>query len=174
MTEVEAWLAQVESDYAAAERVFRNYNPNTFCQAIAKYQQVVEKSINVIDAVLRGQGIISGRVKPEHYPRKMINRLVRLPQRRHSDLAENMQRIFLTRWFSDINDLCLFAPKLPLAGQRYQQNTEYPYQNPDLTWTAPSVDGNFSLAQVKRFEIVARNLRREAQEIFTAARLHNL
>jgi hypothetical protein len=173
MTEAEAWLAQVESDFAAAQSVFQIADPSTYCQSISKYQQVVEKSINVIDAVLREQGVFLGRVRPEHYPLKMINRLVRLPLRQDPDLAANMQRIF-TRWGADIHDLCLFAPKLPPVGQRYQQNTEYPYQNEDGTWTAPSAPASFSLAQVQRFATTARSLRREAQEISTAARLNKL
>lgn len=108
MTEAEAWLAQVESDFAAARSVFKEDDLSTYCQSIAKCQQVVEKSINVIDAVLREQGVFLDRVKPDHYPLKMINRLVRLPLRQNPDLAANMQRIF-TRWGADIHDLCLFA-----------------------------------------------------------------
>ncbi len=173
MTEAEAWLAQVESDYAAAQSVFQRDDSSTYCQAISKYQQVVEKSINVIDAVLREQGILLDRVQAEHYPLKMINRLVRLPLRQRPDLAANMNRIF-TRWNSDIYDLCWLAPKLPPVGQRYQQNTEYPYQNEDMTWTAPAAEVSFTVAQVQRFAIVARNLRREAQAILTNARVNNL
>ncbi len=174
MTEAEAWLAQTASDFAAAQNVLVAGDPSTYCQSIAKCQQVVEKSVNVIDAVLREQGILQGRVKAEHYPLKMINRLVRIPARQYQDLSANMRRIFIVRWGADIHDLCLFAPKLPPAGQRYPQNTEYPYQNDDLTWTAPSAPESFSLAQVQRSTTTARNLRREAQEISTAARLNKL
>ena len=133
MTEAEAWLTQVESDFAAAIAVFDQQNFSSYCQTISKYQQVVEKSINVIDAVLREQGVLQGRVKAEHYPLKMINRLVSLSQRQYLDLAANMQRIFHGRWYADIYDICQLAPKLPSVGQRYQQNTEYPYQTENMT-----------------------------------------
>ena len=171
MTEAEAWLEQVESDFAAAQRGFQGDDASSYCQAISKYQQVVEKSVNVIDAILREQGILLDRVQAEHYPLKMINRLVRLPLRQRPDLAANMSRIF-TRWNSDIYDLCRLAPKLPPVGQRYQQNTEYPYQSEDMTWTAPAAKTSFTAAQVQRFSIVAKNLRREAQLIATAAKIN--
>ncbi len=173
MTESEAWLKQVESDFAAAEAVFNPGKASTYCQSISKYQQVVEKSVNVIDAVLREQGILFQRAKAEHYPLKMINRLVRLSLRRESDLATNMQRLF-TRWNADIYDLCDLAPALPLEGELYQRNTEYPFQNEDGTWTAPADTDSFTAAQVQRFSIVAKNLRKEAQLIVTAARLNKL
>jgi len=174
MTEAEAWLKQIESDFAAAAAVFNQEDASTYCQTISKYQQVVEKSINVIDAVLREQGVLLGRVKAEHYPLKMINRLVNLSQRQHSDLAANMSRIFRGRWYADIYDICRLAPKLPPPGARYQQNTEYPYQNDDMTWTAPAEAGSFKLDQVQRFGNVARSLRREAQLVVTAANLNEL
>lgn len=173
MTEAEAWLKQVESDFAAAEAVFDQGKACTYCQCISKYQQVVEKSINVIDAVLREQGLFDRRVKAQHYPLRMINRLVRLPLRQQSDLAANMQRLF-TRWAADIYDLCDLAPELPLKGELYQRNTEYPFQNEDETWTAPADADSFTAAQVQRFSNVAKNLRREAQLIETAARLNKL
>lgn len=173
MTEAESWLEQVNSDFAAANAVFDQEKASTYCQAISKYQQVVEKSINVIDAVLREQRILVNRAKAEHYPLKMINRLVRLPLRRKSDLATNMQRLFI-RWGADIYDLCDLAPELPSKGELYQRNTEYPFQNADESWTAPSEPTSFTLAQVHRFEAVAINLRWEAQIIATAAKLNKL
>ncbi len=173
MTESEAWLLQVESDFAAANNVLDNEDPSTCCQSISKCQQVVEKSINVIDAVLREQGILNGRVKAQHYPLRMINRLVRLPIQKEPDLAANMKRLFI-RWGGDIYDLCDLAPELPLKDELYQRNTEYPFQNEDETWTAPAAANSFTSDQVKRFIFTARNLRREAQEISTAAKLNKL
>ena len=152
-----------------AEAIFDQEKASAYCQSISKYQQVVEKSINAIDAVLREQSILFERAKAEHCPLRMINRLVNLSQRRHSDLASNRQRIFHERWYADIYDLCALAPKLPLKDELYRRNTEYPFQNEDETWTSPAEINSFTLHQVQRFDNVARSLRREAQLIVTAA-----
>jgi hypothetical protein len=172
MTEAEAWKAQVESDYAAARAVWVQDDLKTYCQAIAKYQQVVEKSINFIDAVLREQGLLVGRVRAEHYPERMINRLVRLPQSENKTVAQRLVRIF-SRWLPDIYDICALAPKLPPRGEPYQRNTEYPFQCQDGMWTAPA-DAQFTQAEVSRFERVARQMRAEAEQIAVAAEISTL
>lgn len=166
MTEADAWKAQVESDYAAAQAVHREDDPRTYCQTVAKYQQVIEKSINSIDATLREHGLLVGRVRAEHYPERMINRLVRLPQSEHKNIADRLMRIF-SRWRADIYDLCALAPKLPPRGELYQRNTEYPYQRQDGTWTAPAAS-EFTRAEVLRYARVARQMRAEAEQIAVA------
>lgn len=170
MTEAEAWKRQADSDFVAAAAVFSLVDFGTRCQAIAKCQQVVEKSINYMDATLREHGLLVGRVKAEHYPERMINRLVRLPQSGNREIADRLVRIF-SRWLPDIYDLCDLAPKLPLRGELYQRNTEYPFQLPDGTWTAPAAQEAFRQEDVLRFERVARHFRAEAEQIAVALRL---
>lgn len=169
MTEADAWKRQADSDFAAATALSQQ-GAGTRCQAIAKYQQVVEKSINYMDATLRERGLLVGRAKAEHYPERMINRLVRLPQSGNREIADRLVRIF-RRWFSDIHDLCALAPKLPLRGELYQRNTEYPFQLPDGAWTAPAAESAFRQDEVLRFERVARHMRAEAEQIAVALRL---
>ena len=170
MTELEAWLVQVESDFTAARRVLREDDPGTYCQTIAKYQQIVEKSINVIDAALRERGLFPDRAQSEHYPIRMMNRLVRIPVKSHGEIAARLQRLFKRLW-ADIHDLCVLAPKLPPRGELYRPNTEYPFQSSNGEWTAPAASSSFSWRQVQRFENVARSLRAEAQRIADGARL---
>ena len=168
MTEAQAWKRQADSDFSAANAVFVAGNQATYCQAIAKHQQVVEKTINFIDATLREYGLLEGRVRAEHYPERMINRLVRLPQSENKEVADRLVRIF-SRWLSDIYDLCDLAPKLPARGEPYRRNTEYPFQLSDGEWTAPSTA--FRQEEVTRFERVARQLRAEADQIAVALQL---
>lgn len=172
MTEIEAWMLQTDSDFAAARRVLVETDATTYCQAIAKYQQVTEKSINVMDAALHEQGVLFGRVRAEHLPIHMKNRLIRIPREKNKDLAARLERIF-RRWWPDVYDLCSLAPKLPLPGEDYKQNTEYPFQERGV-WTAPAAGTSFTLAQVQRFEKIARQLRSEARQIVAAARLNKL
>ena len=169
MTEADAWKSQAESDFAAASALFAPGKQATYCQAIAKYQQMVEKTINFIDATLRERGLLAGRVRAEHYPERMINRLVRLPQSGNKEVADRLVRIF-SRWLPDIYDLCDLAPKLPAKGEPYQRNTEYPFQLPDGEWTAPAVSA-FRQEDVHRFERVARQLRAEAEQISVVLQL---
>lgn len=172
MTEADAWKTQVDSDFAAANAVFNQNDESTYCQAIAKYQQVVEKSINCMDASLRQYGLLveHERVRAEHYPERMINRLVRLPQSSNREIADRLNRIF-SRLLPDIHDLCDLAPKLPLRGELYQRNTEYPFQLPNGDWTAPAAEKSFRKENVQRFERLARQLRTEAERITVALQL---
>lgn len=169
MTEADAWKLQAESDFAAAA-VFSQGEPSIRCQAIAKYQQVVEKSINYMDALLRDHGLVVDRVKAEHYPERMINRLVRLPQSGNREIADRLVRIF-SRWLPDIYDACALAPRLPLRGEPYRRNAEYPFQLPDGEWAAPAAEQSFRQEDVLRFERVARQLRIEAEQIAVALQL---
>jgi HEPN domain-containing protein len=59
MKQSEAWVLQAKSDFAAAQAVFNDVDEPTYCQAIAKYQQVTEKSIKGMIAALNEQGTIN-------------------------------------------------------------------------------------------------------------------
>jgi len=41
----EAWLVQAASDHESIGRVFERERPNSYCQALAKCQQSVEKAV---------------------------------------------------------------------------------------------------------------------------------
>jgi len=56
MKQSSAWIVQVESDFAVAEILFQKTDATTYCQAIAKYQQTVEKSVKAMVAAVNDLG----------------------------------------------------------------------------------------------------------------------
>jgi hypothetical protein len=133
MRQSEAWVLQAKSDLAAARRVLREDDPTTFCQAIAKYQQVVEKSVKAMIAAINELGVagtiltISGRHTLEHE----VNQLDGLRRKKPGldDASVDVIDRLLTRHKNAIGRLCSLAPKLPGAGSAYPVNTEYPFND---------------------------------------------
>ena len=53
------WLSQAHSDLAASGRVLIPTDGRTYCQAISKYQQAVEKTVKALGAALHSNGIMT-------------------------------------------------------------------------------------------------------------------
>src|ERR1051326_8738452 len=73
------WLAQAQSDLECAERVFNVQNGSTYCHAIAKCQQTVEKSVKGVVAALYDAGILQSGPSYSHGLEGEIDALKRLP-----------------------------------------------------------------------------------------------
>ena len=149
MKQSEAWTVQITSDLEAATAIFTADNPGTYCQVIAKYQQVVEKSVNAMVAALNE---VSGpviNIGTKHYPEKQINALL-LMKFGNQDLVRHVHAIFSEYRLGEIRALCLLAPSLPP-----RRNTEYPYPDGRGGWTAPAAAGNFRVEEVYRFRTLA-------------------
>ncbi len=68
MKESQAWLEQIESDFTTLEILAGAGDADLRFQIIAKCQQVVEKSLNAIDALLREKGLIAGTIRARTIP----------------------------------------------------------------------------------------------------------
>ena len=135
MTEAppDVWRTQERSDWEAARRVLDEKDESTYCQAISKYQQTVEKSVKMVLAALRDQGrssVSTGRDHRVEGHMKAILEAFRLrpppkdrrePVRQFGDL--------LVQHAVHINSLCSLAPKWP---------AENVYENRDTgLWPVP-------------------------------------
>lgn len=152
MNESAAWIVQVKSDFATAEKLFDETQTSLYCQVIAKYQQVVEKSVNAMVAALNE---VSGpviNIGTKHYPEKQINALL-LMKFGNQDLVRHVHTIFSEYRLGEIRALCLLAPSLPP-----RRNTEYSYPDGRGGWTAPAAAGNFRVEEVYRFRTLVNEL----------------
>jgi hypothetical protein len=155
----DAWLTQVESDYQAAQRVYAPDDHRTYCQAIAKHQQAVEKLVKATSALL-AEGGIALPTDHSHHPAKFITRLRRLSyESRRAEQHRWISKTFSNQMSTDIKWICLLAPKLPdKRGDLLSRNTEYPFHHPDGTWRAPAEAGVFSPDEVERSSKIAWQL----------------
>jgi hypothetical protein len=151
MTQSSAWLLQIHSDSIAAKRVLRHNDPSTFCQAVAKYQQVVEKSIKAMVAVVLELGIEFTTINSNHKPYKEMQALTNLARVIDSGSVEFIRNTFTVTRQADIEELCDLAPNYPEPGKPFLRNTEYPYNDAQGRWTAPAANDSFGLKDVKRF-----------------------
>lgn len=147
MKQSEAWIIQVKSDFAAAEKLYVDGQDVTYCQAIAKYQQTVEKSVKAMVAAVEDLGVPFFSITPSHLPGEEISALLRLRRAIDNTSIEVLADLF-RRHRSGVENLCYLAPKWPERGQPFLRNTEYPFETED-GWNAPAVPGTFSRDEVR-------------------------
>lgn len=175
MKQSEAWVLQAKSDFAAAQAVINDTDEPTYCQAIAKYQQVTEKSIKSIKGIIRTlneQGAANIRISTtQHKVYREMNELNSLRRDRlKSDDKKWVDQI--NKKFNglkaDIEWLCDLAP----SGQRdgtFFKNTEYPFNDASPGgWTAPAAPGIYTSVDVTRAYNLAQKLIKQADK-FTSA-----
>lgn len=154
MKQSKAWVDQAKSDFAAAQSVFDNADEPAYCQAIAKYQQVTEKSIKGIIRILNEQGAANIHISTTQH--KVYREMDELNGSRRDKLKSDDKKWVdqINRTFSglktDIEWLCDLAP----SGQKdgaFVKNTEYPFNDssPD-GWTAPAASGIYTSLDVTR------------------------
>jgi len=166
----ELWWEQAESDRRAARRVLNVDDPRTFCHAVAKQQQAVEKAVKALASALRDAGMASVRIKFTHGVDKLINVLKRLhrPNSVNSTVQGRLDRLLTPHWESEISAIMELAPHRPLEDQPVPRNTEYPYQNQDGSWRAPASAGSFADADVRRFQALADHIVTGAERLVAA------
>jgi HEPN domain-containing protein len=153
------WLNQAHSDLAAARRIFDVDDESSFCQSIAKYQQIVEKSVKAVAAAVRDAGISAISTGFTHEVEKIVSALVLLPRDRGpKDIKGQIKALLNEGRRSEIRALCALAPKRPGPGELARRNTEYPYQRPDGSWIAPHESGAFTISDVNRFRALATRI----------------
>ena len=154
-----AWLHQAASDLAASDRCYDHRAEETICHAIAKHQQAVEKAVKAIVAALNDRGVINVATGFRHDVERLVSVLTRLPHRPSNKEIQNQIHGLLNEHHrGEIKAICLLAPKRPGAGELARRNSEYPYQNRDGTWRAPSDDGSFGKRDIERFRLVANRI----------------
>ncbi len=168
MRESEAWIVQVKSDFATAEKLFDETQTSLYCQAIAKYQQVVEKSVKAMVASVKDAGVPINPVTRSHSLTREVQSL-KLLRRADNASTEAIARLF-AQYQTAIEDVSKLAPAWPQPGQLFSRNTEYPFEVAG-GWSAPAEAGVFSWAEVKEVRETAWIIHRRAMKFAQAVRL---
>lgn len=158
MNEPRAWLGQAGSDYESIERALILDDPRTYCHAIAKCQQAVEKSVK---GLARAAGMMVG---PRHPVLQTVEAVIRLAQTpTYRDVVGRLRKFFSANIRNDILALDRLAPSLPA-----HRNTEYPFPLPDGSWTFPGQPDVFSRSDLDRFRALAYRVLAECQRFVSA------
>src|SRR4051812_8647702 len=95
MTLPQAWIQQAESDFRTAQRVDNGQDARTRCQAIAKYQQTVEKSIKGVLDKLHAAGLVQNGSDRSHKVARYATVLGAFPASKDNrDLLNQLRRLF--------------------------------------------------------------------------------
>jgi HEPN domain-containing protein len=156
MSEHRAWLRRAQNDKKSAERVLNPRDSSTFCHAIAKHQQAVEKSVKALVATLRDLRGVGIEIGWAHAVERFMSVLTRLPQSRtaNQDIQSNIKGLFNETTRGDIRVLDQMPPRRPPPNMPPIRNTEYPFLR-DGVWRAPADPETFSRADVDRFRLLA-------------------
>jgi hypothetical protein len=159
-----AWVLQARSDLAAARAAAKKTDASTYCQSLAKYQQVTEKSVKGMVAALVEIGIPQVSISGSHTLRHEMNGLdVLRRKKREIDKASlaSIDQVFKS-FRAEIEWLCVLAPSGP-SGLVYPRNTEYPFNDGSSEgWTAPAALDSFTLNEVNRAHSLAWALQPKA------------
>ena len=148
-------------------------NAEFVSQALAKYQQVAEKSVKAMVSAIVDIGITFMTITPSHVPSKEIDALRNLKRTIHPSTAGTIARILTDKRCNAILTLCQIAPKYPEKGQSFPRNTEYPFQDA-AGWIAPVSEGVFSVAEVEDARTLTWVLHHQVIKFVSAARRNNV
>lgn len=169
MTQAVAWFTQASSDVASASRVLDRTNPSTYCQAIAKCQQTVEKGVKSVIAALGEAGVLQMRIGRDHGVERFVQALGRLPRRpENQNIQATMDWWLDERWRAEIHAIDALVPRYPAPGALAAVNTEYPFQVADASWRAPAESDTFELGDVDRFLRLAQHVHVGASKVRSA------
>ncbi len=166
------WLDQARSDLAVLALLVRSdgdaLEPRLRCQAIAKAQQVVEKSVKGMYGILLEHGAIAELVAGvewfDHYPAKMMAALfISTTRRRSRPLLEAAQALLGGADYGSATALCGLAPSGDL-----RLNTEYPYLARG-GWATPADEDAFAATDVERYRRVATEFLSAASKLRDSA-----
>ncbi len=179
MKQSKAWLEQAKSDWIAAQAMQvvpddKDYKKaSSYCQAIAKYQQVTEKSIKGMIAALNKQGIVNIRISTtQHKVTHEMNALAASRRNGMRSADKNwVEKIDsgLKKRKEDIEWLSNLAPSGQKEDGTFVKNTEYPFNDSSPGgWTAPAALGIYSSADVTRAYNLAQKLLKQASSFISA------
>ena len=161
------WISQANSDLWAAERLFDAAQPRSYCQAIAKCQQTVEKSVKAVAAALRDRFIFrpDGKVFYKHEVNELASALRRLSTGDDPvNIRAAVSRMLTPHQIAEIKALQMVIPRKPPPGALHARNTEYPFEVLAGEWTAPALNA-FTAAEVRRFRQLADHIYSAANRI---------
>ncbi len=171
MNQSQAWLRQAKADYDAAYRVVDRQDASTYCQAIAKYQQSVEKSIKGMVAAVNDLGVSFHTITELHSLDKEIKALQTLRWAIDNTSVERITRVFSKKRLNLIQEITALAPHYPRDGKTFVRNTEYPFTLASGEWTAPASEGVFTMDEVNRYQSLARELYQNISSFTSGVRL---
>jgi hypothetical protein len=164
------WISQADSDLWALGRLSHQAEPRAHCQATAKCQQIVEKSVKAIAAGLRDRLIVSIPIGYSHDVARIASALRRPAQPNDpTDIQHHINRLLTDFTIGEIKEIDSLVPRRPAPGALHARNTEYPFEPLAGDWTAPAL-GAFSNTEVDRWRNLAERLYRSANEIVSALR----
>jgi hypothetical protein len=166
-------VSQAESDRQGAGRLYDPDDHRTYCQTIAKYQQMVEKSIKAIAAAVRDVGIVTFPLSHyyKHDVDTLISALRHLPQPKDNrEIQGRINRLLGEYHRAEIKALSELAPKKPGPRALHARNNEYPYETARGVWTAPALPDAFQLQEVERFRELAERIYEGTRQIVSALR----
>jgi hypothetical protein len=122
-----ASLLQARADWEAAELLANEEISYSYCRAIAKWQQTVEKPIKAIVACLRDAGILHIDIGYQHGVERFVSVLIRLPHVTDNRSIQQQLHGFLDQHTrAGIRALDALVPRRPAVGHGPRRNTEYP------------------------------------------------
>ena len=109
------WLSQAHSDLAASGRVLIPNDSSTYCQAISKYQQAVEKTVKALGEALDSTGIMTlpSKYYYRHDVSEMAKAMLPLVMTGSHAVLPSIQNILHFRAIQEITKLCSLAPARP-------------------------------------------------------------
>jgi hypothetical protein len=165
-------MQQAESDFRAARLVDNDFDAQTRCQAIAKYQQCVEKSVKGVLDKLHDIGVTNAHSDSGHHVARYVSVFTNLPRTRQtSDLLNQLARLFTHTLLQRIDLLDSFVPQYPKGGTFAARNHEYPFQRTAADWRAPSDENAFTTGEMRRIRHCAGILIVGLRRIFDALEL---
>ena len=171
MTEYRAWITQAASDYGCISRLYVGSDSSTYCHAIAKCQQAMEKSVKALVASLAANRTLTGiRIGPAHAVTRFLGTLQRLPKLpENRDIQKSLLGLFGSHIAGEIKSLDALAPKWPAPNALPARNTEYPFGgNERRPWRCPAQDGVFSKNEVARYRALAFRIVNGCSSIISA------
>ncbi len=154
-----AWMTQARSDYRAAQRLDIPHDPTTRCQAIAKYQQCVEKSVKAILDKLHAAGVVPQGSDSKHSVARYIQTFALAPRGANNrSLLRQLAAVFTASVIAGVKQLDSLVPKYAQPPLPQRRNHEYPYQDAALDWHAPAEPTTFSTGEMKRIRDCAGRL----------------
>jgi hypothetical protein len=146
-----AWMNQARSDYRAAQRLDNHQDPTTRCQAIAKYQQCVEKLIKAILDKLHAAGLATHGSDSKHPVARYAQTFALIPRAKgNRNLLNQLSAVFTTSVVDGVKLLDSLVPKYVQPPLPQRRNHEYPYQDAAFGWHAPAEATAFSTGEMRR------------------------
>ena len=146
-----AWMVQARSDCRAAQLLDNPHDPATRCQAVAEYQQCVEKAVKAMLDKLHAAGVVTQGSDNKHPVERYIQTFSRAPRAvSNRNLLNQLSAVFTPTVTAGVKLLDLLVPKFQTPPLPQRRNHEYPYQDAALDWHAPAEATAFGAGEVKR------------------------